>query len=131
MRFGATVNSSTSANIAWIDVVAHAGTTFSVPDVAEPHLAQVISALLVVSALRHLLARVGAGHLAVEVGAVVGWQPTTHRLLFLPQTKPVQLRTIERIIRRREGLAVLRQNLFGGSPLRSRVIPPFSRPQDG
>jgi len=50
-------------------------------------LAQVVPTLFVVAALRQVVPRVGAGNVGVEVGGIVGQQPTTNQLLFLPQTE--------------------------------------------
>src|ERR1700739_1136684 len=96
----------------------------SVQNIAQAHLAQIVAALFVVAALGQLVPRVGAGHVGVEVGGIVGQQPTTDQLLFLPQTEETQLRTIERIFGGSAGLAGLWQNLFEGVPesLRSKAF---------
>ena len=59
----------------------------SLQHIAESDLTQVVSALLIVSALGQLIAGVGAGDIGIEVGGVVSQQPTTHQLFFLPQAQ--------------------------------------------
>ena len=44
----------------------------AIENIAQPDLSQIVAALLVVPALRELVARVGAGHVGIEVGGVVG-----------------------------------------------------------
>jgi hypothetical protein len=79
MRAKAVENSS--------NVMTQAQSILSIQNVAEPDLAQVVSPLLVVSALRQLIALVGAGDIGIEVGGVVGQQPTTNQLFLLPQAQ--------------------------------------------
>ena len=64
--------------------MAQAQTVFSVQDVAEAHLAQIVMALFVVSALSQIVARVVAGDIRVEIGRIVGEQASAHQLLVFP-----------------------------------------------
>jgi hypothetical protein len=68
-------------HVARVDVVTQTQPVLSVQNIAQAHLAQVVAALLVVAALRQLVPRVGAGNVGVEVGGIVGQQPTADQLL--------------------------------------------------
>ncbi len=65
--------------------MAQAHAVRAVQDVAEAHLPQVVSALLVVAALSQLVPRVSTGDVGEEIGGVVGQQSAADQLFFLPR----------------------------------------------
>ena len=85
-------------DIARVDVMAKAQAALPVQHVAQAHLAQIMPALLVVPALRQLVAGVGARHLGVEIRGVIGQQATTDQLLFFPDRQQARLRLIEFVL---------------------------------
>ena len=84
-------------DVAGIDVMAQGEARFPVEHIAQPHLAQVVPALLVMPALRHRVAGVGGGNEGVKVGGVISQQAAADQLLFLPQTQQAGLRFFQRI----------------------------------
>src|SRR6516225_8726338 len=74
-------------DIAGVDVMTQAQAMLPIQHIAESDLAQVVSTLFIVAALRQLIAHVAAGDIGIEVGGVVRQQPTTHQLFFLPQAQ--------------------------------------------
>src|SRR6266478_3359109 len=96
----------------------------AIEHVAQTDLPQIMAALLVVSALGQLIARVGAGDIGVEVGGVVGQQTTTHQLFLFPYSQQTQLGLLQGIVGRGERFWAFRQDLFKGVPesLRSKAF---------
>src|SRR5580700_8926859 len=87
----------------------------AIQHVAQTDLPQIMAALLVVSALGQLIARVGAGDIGVEVGGVVGQQTTTHQLFLFPYSQQTQLGLLQGIVGRGERFWAFRQDLFKAS----------------
>ena len=75
-----------------------------------------MATLLIVSALRQLITGVGAGHIGIEVGGVIGQQTATHQLLFLPQTQQAPLRQLQRVFGGHGRILGLGQNELEGIP---------------
>ena len=96
----------------------------AIEHVAQTDLPQIMAALLVVSALGQLIARVGAGDIGVEVGGVVSQQTTTHQLFLFPYSQQTQLGLLQGIVGRGERFWAFRQDLFKGVPerLRSKAL---------
>src|ERR1700735_1079667 len=96
----------------------------AIQHVTQTDLPQIMAALLVVSALGQLIARVGAGDIGVKVGGVVGQQTTTHQLFLFPYSQQTQLRLFQGIVSRGERLWSFGQVLFKGVPegLRSKAF---------
>ena len=59
------------SNVTGINVMAQGQTGFPIEHIAQAHLAKIVPSLLVMAALRHRIARVGAGNEGVKVGGVV------------------------------------------------------------
>ncbi len=82
-------------HIAGVDMVAQAQTVVGIQHIAQSHLPQIMTALLVVPALGQSVARVGAGYIGVEVGGVVSQQAAAHQLLLFPYAEQAQLRLFQ------------------------------------
>jgi hypothetical protein len=105
--------------------MAQADAVFSIQHIAQTHLTQIMAALLVMPPLRQPVARVGAGHVGIKVGRVVGQQPAADQLLLLPKAEQPDLRLFQLFL----GDAVETvPELLRGEPL-GREAP--ARPQDG
>ncbi len=89
---------------------------FTVQNVAETHLTQIMAALFVMPALSQFIARVVAGDIGVEVGRIVGEQSSAHHLLSFPQIQQTQLGAIQRIVVGCQWIQVFGQNLFKSVP---------------
>src|SRR5450759_1507536 len=78
--------------------MAEAHAVFAIQHIAQAHLPQIVAPLLVMSPLRQLIARIGAGHVSIEVGRVVGQQATADQLLLTPQAEQADLRLFQLLL---------------------------------
>jgi len=102
--------------VAAIDVMAQAHAMLPIQHIAEAHLAEIVPALLVMAALRQVIAGVVTGNIGVEVSGVIGQQTPTHHLLFLPQSEQAQLRLVQRIVRHGQRIQTLGEDLLKRVP---------------
>src|SRR3990172_7135853 len=72
--------------------------------ITQPDLPQIVTALLVVTALRQTVALVCARHKGVKVGRVIRKQAPAHQLLLFPDPHQPPLRLIQLIVLTAAGL---------------------------
>src|ERR1700691_5622787 len=72
-------------------MMAQAEAVVAVHHIAQPYLPQVMTALLVVSALGQFVPRIGAGHIGIEVGRIVSQKAAADQLLLFPHTEKTNL----------------------------------------
>src|ERR1700685_2337784 len=80
-------------------MMAQAEAVVAVHHIAQPYLPQVMTALLVVSALGHFVPRVGAGHIGIKVGSIVSQQTSADQRLLLPHTDQTNLGLFQLFLR--------------------------------
>src|SRR5215475_13820888 len=78
--------------------MAQADAIDSIQYVAQSDLAEIVAALLVVSALRQTIALIGAGGPGIEIGGVIGQQTAADHLPVFPATQQCRLRVFQLVL---------------------------------
>src|ERR1017187_4315593 len=106
-------------------MMAQAEAVVAVHHIAQPYLPQVMTALLVVSALGQFVPRIGAGHIGIKVGRIVSQQTAADQLLLLPHPDQTNLGLFPLFLR--DAVEAV-PKLLGTKSLRRKVP---QRTQDG
>src|ERR1700691_659608 len=80
-------------------MMAQAQAVVAVHHITQPYLPQVMTALLIVSALGQLVPRIGAGHIGIKVGRIVSQQAAADHLLLLPHADETDLGLFQSFLR--------------------------------